>query len=116
MTTRIALLTVALVVLLAIALRLATAWSWLLAYLLAINVVAAAGVAVDKTLARARRWRIPEVVLLGTALAGGSPAAWFAMMIVRHKVSKASYRWRFAVVVAIQALLLAWLVWHAITR
>jgi uncharacterized membrane protein YsdA (DUF1294 family) len=81
-------------------------------YLLAINLVSASLVGIDKLMARAQRWRIPEKVLLGTALLGGSPLAWGAMQAFRHKTVKASYQAKFIGIAFLQALLIgAWLYW-----
>jgi uncharacterized membrane protein YsdA (DUF1294 family) len=106
MLRRTALLTVILVAAATAALWWATRWQPVLLYLAVINVVAAGYVAIDKALAGSGAWRFPEALLLGTALAGGSPLAWVAMRAVRHKTSKASYRARFTVVVVIQTLLI----------
>jgi uncharacterized membrane protein YsdA (DUF1294 family) len=56
---------------------------------------------------RAQRRRIPERSLLTAALLGGSPAAFVAGRMMRHKTVKRSFRVRFALVVVIQLALVA---------
>lgn len=40
---------------------------------------------IDKHRARTRQWRIPERVLFGAALLGGSAGAWAGMYLFHHK-------------------------------
>ena len=56
----------------------------LFAYLLGMNAAAYILMAVDKTNAMRRAWRIPETVLLTAAL-GGSLGAWLGMVSLHHK-------------------------------
>ena len=54
------------------------------------------GVAVmwsDKRRARLHRWRIPEKVLFGVSLLGGSAGTWAGMYLFRHKTK----HWYFVV-------------------
>ena len=53
-------------------------------YLVAINVVTFLLYGIDKFKAQRSRWRIPEAVLLGLAVVGGSIGAWLGMMVWRH--------------------------------
>jgi len=41
----------------------------------------------DKLKARQKAWRIPEKVLLGTAILGGAPGALLGMVLFRHKTN-----------------------------
>lgn len=45
----------------------------------------------DKQKARQRRWRIPERVLIGFALIGGSVGAYAGMKVFRHKTQKKKF-------------------------
>lgn len=63
----------------------------------------------DKRRAKHNGWRIPEHVLLGACLLGGSPAGYFAMRALRHKTRKASFRVRYWLVVAVQLLTVIYL-------
>ena len=116
MVRRTAILTLVLVLVLTGAAWWALQWHPLLVYLMVINAVAAAYVVVDKLIAGSGAWRIPERILLGTALAGGSPAAWVAMQVMRHKTSKESFRASFLIVVVIQALLIGAFLYWLVTR
>lgn len=62
-------------------------------------------IAYDKHLAKARKLRIPERTLLGFVLFGGTIGSGLAMLIFRHKTSKATYLWRFWGIVFIQVLI-----------
>lgn len=62
----------------------------------------------DKRCARNGSWRVPEAILLGLALAGGSPTAYVAMRVLRHKTKKTSFRFRYWLVVIIQLVALAY--------
>lgn len=67
--------------------------------------VAAFGLCVaDKSRARAGRGRVPERVLLGVALAGGSPGLVLGMLVARHKTRKASFLARLVLVLLAQAV------------
>ncbi len=83
------------------------AWAWLGA----INPVAFLVYAFDKRRAQAEKRRVPETMLLGLALIGGTLGAGFAMLWLRHKIRKATFLLPFAVVVAAQVGVLAWWFW-----
>ena len=59
----------------------------------------------DKWAAQVNRQRIPERVLLGLALAGGSPGALLGMVLFRHKTRKTPFLGRLGLIVAIQGAL-----------
>jgi uncharacterized membrane protein YsdA (DUF1294 family) len=74
-------------------------FAWLLAY------------GYDKGIAEGTRTRIPETVLLGLALIGGTLGAFTGMMLFRHKTSKPTFLIPFALIVVLQfALIGAWLI------
>jgi len=75
-------------------------------YLIAVNLAAFAAYVCDKHLAETGGRRISESTLLGLVLVGGSPGAWTAMRLVRHKTRKASFQTRFRALLAVQAVLL----------
>ena len=54
-------------------------------YLVVVNAVAFCMYGIDKRKAIKKRWRIPEVTLLGIAFVGGSAGAWVGMRMFRHK-------------------------------
>lgn len=49
------------------------------------NILAFCLMGIDKHRARTRQWRIPERVLFGAALLGGSVGAWAGMYLFHHK-------------------------------
>jgi len=57
-------------------------------YLLIINAVSFLLMLADKKRATKKRWRIPERVLIGTAIAGGSLGTLLAMNLFHHKTKK----------------------------
>lgn len=60
----------------------------LLGYLLIINAVSFLLMRSDKQKAIRKQWRIPESVLIGTAILGGSLGTMLGMYIFRHKTRK----------------------------
>jgi uncharacterized membrane protein YsdA (DUF1294 family) len=85
-------------------------WGWLairtrrpvLSYLLSVNLITFALFAYDKWAAKLELLRVPEKVLHGSALLGGSPAALGAQQLLRHKTSKASFQLVFWVIFVAQ--------------
>ena len=63
----------------------------------------------DKSAARADRWRIPERTLHLFGLAGGWPGALVAQQLLRHKSRKASFQLAFWTTVVINCGATAWL-------
>ena len=78
------------------------------AWIAAINPVTFAAFALDKARAIRGGRRVPERVLLGLSLLGGSPAAAAAMTTLRHKTRKVAFLVPFAAIVLLQVAALAW--------
>jgi uncharacterized membrane protein YsdA (DUF1294 family) len=57
----------------------------------------------DKQRARSGEWRISEASLLGLAMIGGTPGAFFARSVFRHKTRKEPFSTHLFVILAIQA-------------
>ena len=80
-------------------------------YLAVMNVIGVAVMWSDKKRARLHRWRIPEKVLFGVSLLGGSAGTWAGMYLFRHKTK----HWYFVVgmplILAIQ-IVIALVVWR----
>jgi uncharacterized membrane protein YsdA (DUF1294 family) len=90
-------------------------WSWhrpALLYLLCVNVVTAGYYGYDKAQAGQQGRRVPEVVLHGLALAGGTLGAWLGMRLFRHKTIKGGFRLVFWFIAILQAGVLAALVYR----
>lgn len=75
-------------------------------YLIAVNLTAFAAYVRDKHLAETGGRRISENTLLGLAFIGGSPGAWAAMRLARHKTRKTSFQTSFRALLAVQIVLL----------
>lgn len=60
----------------------------------------------DKWLAVRQKSRISEKTLLVLAITGGSVGALLGMLLFRHKISKASFLWKFFGILILQLLLL----------
>lgn len=65
--------------------------------------------AIDKAAAKGHRWRIPESTLHVIGLLGGWPGALLAQAFLRHKSVKREFRLVFWVTVALNLLVLGWL-------
>lgn len=78
-----------------------------------INIAAFAVTVWDKRAARRGTWRVSERTLLMPAALGGSPGAWAARRLVRHKTSKPSFRRAFRLIVAMQVAAVLAVAWYA---
>ena len=97
------LLAVAIVLIVVLPLTLWLQWSWLWAWLTGINVATFVLYGYDKAVAGGGR-RVPETVLHGAELLGGTPAAFVAQRLFHHKTVKGSYQRRFWLIVAVQVV------------
>ena len=79
-----------------------------LIYIVIMNLVGFALMGIDKHRARTRDWRIPEKVLFGAALLGGSAGAWAGMYAFRHKTR----HWYFVVGMPLILAAQAGLIWY----
>lgn len=77
---------------------------FILLYLSAISILTFILYGIDKWKAEHARWRIPESMLLGLALAGGSIGAWIGMKIWHHKTQHAKFRYGIPAIIAAQIL------------
>ncbi len=62
----------------------------------------------DKAAARQGAWRISESTLFLLAILGGAPAAITAMLSLRHKTRKPSFRYGLPLILALQAFAFAY--------
>lgn len=77
-------------------------------YLIFMNLIGFGLMGVDKQRARRRDWRIPEKVLFGAALLGGSVGTWAGMYLFHHKTR----HWYFVVGMPLILAVQAALVWY----
>jgi uncharacterized membrane protein YsdA (DUF1294 family) len=76
--------------------------SWLPGYLAGINAAAFVLYGYDKWAAVKERLRVPELSLHLAALLGGTPAAFVAQSLFRHKTVKRSFRVAFWIIAVAQ--------------
>ena len=84
-------------------------------YLEAVNLLALALMGVDKHRARKGKWRIPEAVLILSAVIGGGIGALAGMFLFHHKTRKPKFTVGIPVILAMQIgffLLLFYVVSH----
>lgn len=91
-------------------------WRLLIGWLIATSTVGFLFYGLDKLLARTGSRRIAERALLALALFGGSPGALAGMVLFRHKTAKGHFRTVFGIILTIQILGIAWLIFHLVTR
>jgi uncharacterized membrane protein YsdA (DUF1294 family) len=77
----------------------------LICWLVGVNVTAFGYYGYDKGRARASRSRVPENVLHGLAIAGGTLGAYVGMRVFRHKTIKGPFRVVFWTIAVMQLLL-----------
>lgn len=78
-------------------------------YLGAANILAFVLFCADKARAVRHAWRVPEGVLLGVSLAGGSVGGMLAMALCRHKVSVPRFRYGLPAMLVAQLIVIAYL-------
>ena len=66
----------------------------------------------DKLRARKKRWRIPEAVLMGVAVFGGSVGVMLGMYAFRHKTRHIKFAIGVPVIFAVQAVVCILLYLH----
>ena len=77
-----------------------------IAYLILVNAAAFALMFADKQKAIRGQWRIPEKVLLGVALLGGSIGAIAGMYTFRHKTRHTKFKYGLPLILLVQLYLL----------
>ena len=74
-------------------------------YLAGLQIIAFFLFALDKLLARHKKWRISENTLLLSALFGGSIGALASMYLFRHKTRHKKFTWGIPLILILQFLL-----------
>ncbi len=82
---------------------------YLLSYLLLINAVGLAIMLIDKRKAIRGSFRIPEAVLMGVGLLGGSLGCYVGMLAFRHKTRKPKFSIGLPVMLSLQILVFLFL-------
>ena len=59
----------------------------------------------DKQKARKNKWRLPENLLIGSAIIGGSLGAWCGMQLFRHKTRHKRFTRGIPAIIGIQVLI-----------
>ena len=77
-----------------------------LIYLIVMNLVGLAVMAMDKSKARHHAWRIPEKTLFLVSILGGSVGTWAGMYLFHHKTKHWYFRWGFALLTAAQCAII----------
>ena len=80
--------------------------TYLIIYLIVINLISFLAMYIDKRKAKYGRWRIPEQTLLILALIGGSIGAIAGMYTFRHKTKKLRFSIGFPVILILQIILI----------
>ena len=75
-------------------------------YLIIANAVGFFVMKMDKERAKAKAWRIPEKVLFGIAILGGSIGTWVGMYIFHHKTKHWYFRIGMPIIAIVQVVLL----------
>ena len=86
--------------------------TYILLYLVLINLLTAAVYIWDKHQAVTHRCRVPEARLLGLAAIGGALGALLAMQVWRHKTHKWPFALGVPLMLILQALLLIFLIFE----
>lgn len=81
-------------------------------YLLVMNLLTFAMFGIDKWKAVHGKWRIRESTLLGLSLVGGAAGGLAAMYVCRHKTKKVYFKTGLPAMLAIQAILLFYLLFY----
>lgn len=75
-------------------------------YLIIVNAAAFLLMLADKRKAKKKQWRIPEKVLFGSAIIGGSIGAILGMYAFRHKTKHTSFTVGMPIILALQIIAL----------
>lgn len=78
-------------------------------FFLILNSIAFLITGYDKQLAIRQKRRISERMLFSFVFFGGTIGSGLAMLLFRHKIAKASYLFKFSVVLIIQIIILFWI-------
>lgn len=86
--------------------------TYILLYLLAVNLLLFAVMGIDKYKAKHQLWRIPERTLFVLAAIGGSLGGIWGMRLFHHKTLHPQFRYGFPAILILQLILAGFLVYH----
>ena len=86
--------------------------TYILLYLLAVNLLLFAVMGIDKYKAKHQLWRIPERTLFVLAAIGGSLGGILGMRIFHHKTLHPQFHYGFPAILILQLILAGFLVYH----
>ena len=86
--------------------------TYILLYLLAVNLLLFAVMGIDKYKAKHQLWRIPERTLFVLAAVGGSLGGILGMRLFHHKTLHPQFRYGFPAILILQLILAGFLVYH----
>ena len=86
--------------------------TYILLYLLAVNLLLFAVMGIDKYKAKHQLWRIPERTLFVLAAIGGSLGGILGMRLFHHKTLHPQFRYGFPAILILQLILDGFLVYH----
>lgn len=86
--------------------------SFLLYYLLGINLLTFFVYGVDKLKAKHKKWRISEFNLLLLACIGGSLGAWCAIKLWRHKTLHKKFKYGISIIFLLQLLIAGYFLFY----
>ena len=86
-------------------------YSIVLLYLELVNLTAFALFGIDKRRARRGQWRVPEAVLMWSAVLGGAIGALGGMLLFRHKTRKPRFTVGIPVILGMQLLMAVLILW-----
>lgn len=86
--------------------------TYVLLYLLAVNLLLFAVMGIDKYKAKHQLWRIPERTLFVLAAIGGSLGGILGMRLFHHKTLHPQFRYGFPAILILQLILVGFLVYH----
>lgn len=80
--------------------------TYLVEYIIFLNLIGFLSMYVDKTRARNKKWRIKESTLLLIAILGGSVGSYLGMKVFRHKTKHNKFVYGIPIILIIQLVLI----------
>ncbi len=84
--------------------------TWIISYLVAVNLIGFLVMGMDKARAKKHAWRIPESALFFVAIIFGSLGSIVGMYVFRHKTRHKAFKWGMPIILIIQIALVMFLI------